>query len=767
MLRRVLAADVFPFSHQRDGESYYELNPGARGNHLADDSFDPPSSYEKRRRGDDSDSDTSTSIRKGVRRGTSHVDDYMPDACGWKRCDGFVVATNTCEGTAAAAAVALEPAEYRICYDAILGIWHLKGVADDNDSDISIVDQRLACAELHFDHRGPVGSDKNVGHNLEYSENNVALKEGNSVKDQHINAAGFTVTDLPNENSNKDIQDNTIIVDKDLERSETRNAIMKENVEMKTNDLLRATEEQSRVSDDERHNHREFEGQTTESNKGVNPEALKAFESMSKIAETDEVVANDITNSDNKFIADVALSEHPTSHETIKQVPIDEYLRGENEKNGAQQEYGGTIASAFIGMQENGQEQVRKTEKNVRECKKLSTIEDTDKKRGAQGTRQNELENDVNEHEMLCSTKWATRLSVLQSIAANIDFAKNKSNLNTSINIDGCVTEESMVVAPNTNEVIPRFKGGLSRVVRWHDPSSSTGENHCREFSIDDWRIFVRQRSDWQQWRGKLREALEDANESPEDYDSDSTSINGGNTLTKTLRFRGSNTMNSEGDYDNEVITHAREERKDRCDTTIDVETAKDAQHQERRRHAALSVHAAPMAVHERVQWVTLQENPVDAALLVARERADERNKFFDALDTKASLRCSRTRPSATASFDVKAVEAKGEVKADKYGHTFPAGAKEEQTHGEESKSVSKTEQLEDRTYKKDKQFRYWPRESLALPHPDGCDDILNSVIEDNNKDRGDEFEDFPNASWAQPKERQLAFQRRWTGAKS
>ena len=115
----------------------------------------------------------------------------------------------------------------------------------------------------------------------------------------------------------------------------------------------------------------------------------------------------------------------------------------------------------------------------------------------------------------------------------------------------------------------------------------------------------------------------------------------------------------------------------------------------------------------------------------------------------------------------VKAVEAKGEVKADKYGHTFPAGAKEEQTHGEESKSVSKTEQLEDRTYKKDKQFRYWPRESLALPHPDGCDDILNSVIEDNNKDRGDEFEDFPNASWAQPKERQLAFQRRWTGAKS
>ena len=692
MLRRVLAADVFPFSHQRDGESYYELNPGARGNHLADDSFDPPSSYEKRRRGDDSDSDTSTSIRKGVRRGTSHVDDYMPDACGWKRCDGFVVATNTCEGTAAAAAVALEPAEYRICYDAILGIWHLKGVADDNDSDISIVDQRLACAELHFDHRGPVGSDKNVGHNLEYSENNVALKEGNSVKDQHINAAGFTVTDLPNENSNKDIQDNTIIVDKDLERSETRNAIMKENVEMKTNDLLRATEEQSRVSDDERHNHREFEGQTTESNKGVNPEALKAFESMSKIAETDEVVAND---------------------------------------------------------------------------KKLSAIEDTDKKRGAQGTRQNELENDANKHAMPCSTKWATRLSVLQSIAANIDFAKNKSNLNTSINIDGCVTEESMVVAPNTNEVIPRFKGGLSRVVRWHDPSSSTGENHCREFSIDDWRIFVRQRSDWQQWRGKLREALEDANESPEDYDSDSTSINGGNTLTKTLRFRGSNTMNSEGDYDNEVITHAREERKDRCDTTIDVETAKDAQHQERRRHAALSVHAAPMAVHERVQWVTLQENPVDAALLVARERADERNKFFDALDTKASLRCSGTRPSATASFDVKAVEAKGEVKADKYGHTFPAGAKEEQTHGEESKSVSKTEQLEDRTYKKDKQFRYWPRESLALPHPDGCDDILNSVIEDNNKDRGDEFEDFPNASWAQPKERQLAFQRRWTGAKS
>ena len=75
MLRRVLAADVFPFSHQRDGESYYELNPGARGNHLADDSFDPPSSYEKRRRGDDSDSDTSTSIRKGVRRGTS-MDDH-------------------------------------------------------------------------------------------------------------------------------------------------------------------------------------------------------------------------------------------------------------------------------------------------------------------------------------------------------------------------------------------------------------------------------------------------------------------------------------------------------------------------------------------------------------------------------------------------------------------------------------------------------------------------------------------------------------------
>ena len=231
-----------------------------------------------------------------------------------------------------------------------------------------------------------------MGRNLEYSENNVALKEGNSVKDQHINAAGFTVTDLPNENSNKDIQDNTIIVDKDLERSETRNAIMKENVEMKTNDLLRATEEQSRVSDDERHNHREFEGQTTESNKGVNPEALKAFESMSKIAETDEVVANDNTNSDTKFIADLALSEHPISHETIKQVPIQKYLRGENEKNGAQQEYGGTIASAFIGMQENGQEQVRKTERTCG-MQKLSAIEDTVGKRGAQGTRQNELEN--------------------------------------------------------------------------------------------------------------------------------------------------------------------------------------------------------------------------------------------------------------------------------------------------------------------------------------------------------------------------------------
>ena len=41
--------------------------------------------------------------------------------------------------TAAAAAVALEPAEYRICYDAILGLAS-EGCCRDNDSDISIVD---------------------------------------------------------------------------------------------------------------------------------------------------------------------------------------------------------------------------------------------------------------------------------------------------------------------------------------------------------------------------------------------------------------------------------------------------------------------------------------------------------------------------------------------------------------------------------------------------------------------------------------------------
>ena len=67
------------------------------------------------------------------------------------------------------------------------------------------------------------------------------------------------------------------------------------------------------------------------------------------------------------------------------------------------------------------------------------------------------------------------------------------------------------------NGVVPRFKTGLARAVRWHDPltaGSNAAEGavaQCKEFRIDDWVVRVRQRDEKSEWLGRLRGAVEDA----------------------------------------------------------------------------------------------------------------------------------------------------------------------------------------------------------------------------------------------------------------
>ena len=57
-------------------------------------------------------------------------DDYIPQACGWQRCEGVMVGDGSAAAKAAAAAAlaqqALEPTEYKVLFDAVLGVWHLK-----------------------------------------------------------------------------------------------------------------------------------------------------------------------------------------------------------------------------------------------------------------------------------------------------------------------------------------------------------------------------------------------------------------------------------------------------------------------------------------------------------------------------------------------------------------------------------------------------------------------------------------------------------------
>jgi hypothetical protein len=145
MLRRVLAQQVLPASNYYDGEDYYRENEGARGR-----DYNPPKHpYFGHEHELDGSSEGSSD---------DDIDDYIPQACGWQRCEGVVVggdgsgAAKTAKA-AALAQQALEPTEYKVLFDAVLGVWHLKGVVDDDSSEASegwLADQHLAAGDVLF-----------------------------------------------------------------------------------------------------------------------------------------------------------------------------------------------------------------------------------------------------------------------------------------------------------------------------------------------------------------------------------------------------------------------------------------------------------------------------------------------------------------------------------------------------------------------------------------------------------------------------------------